>query len=439
MENFSHKFSENLNKLYPFKRPTTFAVAVSGGADSLALLVLAKKWAEEKNHKIVALTVDHGLRSESAAEAEYVAKICKQSLIEHYTLKWEHSGVTSNIQEAARAARYELLTEFCKSKDILHILTAHHADDKLENFFIRLSRGSGLMGFAEHNIHYYNSIEILRPFYNFTKDNCYQLLQRNKIKHIEDPSNDSNKYLRSELRGKMQEFFNLNNIEPHLYKQRILSSIENLSLAAKTVEQAFTDCLVNSCTIHPEGFAKINLTNYVKFSGEEKLLTLSHILTVISGQSSVPRYDSVKQLYIKIIENNTIKSTLHGCSIHLSKGSLCIFREYGKNIPEKLPLQNGAYWDNRYYFSLEEKLRDGFYIEQCSDDNFKSLSKAFKETITLPPKIIFTLPTIKSIEKLVAIPHINYYSLEGQEYKLDKILSIKFKPSFISRLTHYVF
>jgi tRNA(Ile)-lysidine synthase len=439
MENFSHKFSENLNKLYPFEHPTTFAVAVSGGADSLALLVLAKKWAEEKNHKIVALTVDHGLRSESAAEAEYVAKICKQSLIEHYTLKWQHSGVTSNIQETARAARYELLTELCNSRGILHLLTAHHVDDKIENFFIRLSRGSGLMGFAEHNIHYHNNIEILRPFYNFTKDDCFKIVAKSNIKHIEDPSNNSNKYLRSELRGKMQEFFNLSNIEPQLYKQRILSSIENLSLAAKTIEQAFIDCLVNSCTIYPEGFAEISLKNYNKFSEEEKLLTLSHILTIISGQNSVPRYDSVKQVYIKIIESNDLKSTLHGCYIHLSKGSLCIFREYGKNIPDRLPLQHGAYWDNRYFFSLEEEIGENYYIEQCTEDSFKSLSKTFKETITLPPKIIFTLPTIKSIEKIVAIPHINYYSLEGQEYKLNKILSIKFKPSFISRLTHYVF
>ena len=125
---------------------TTVAVAVSGGADSLALVLMAAEMYAVDSIKIVALTVDHGLRSTSAQEAEYVANLMKAHGIEHHILVWEGIKPQTGIEEAARAARYELMREWCLRNDVHYLMVAHHLFDQAETFLMRLQRGSGLKG-----------------------------------------------------------------------------------------------------------------------------------------------------------------------------------------------------------------------------------------------------------------------------------------------------
>jgi tRNA(Ile)-lysidine synthase len=121
------------------------AVAVSGGADSLALLLLA---ARAFPGRVVALTVDHRLRAEAAAEAKMVAEHCAAIAVPHATLRWEGPKPHGNIQAAAREARYRLMAEWCRNEGISLLLTAHHADDQAETLIMRLQRGSGIAGLA---------------------------------------------------------------------------------------------------------------------------------------------------------------------------------------------------------------------------------------------------------------------------------------------------
>jgi tRNA(Ile)-lysidine synthase len=442
MNQYLSQFTQNLLELYPFKQSAKFAIAVSGGADSLALLLLAKEWAHLKGHQLIALTVDHQLRKESADEALYVANLCKDLSIEHCILDWRHNGVSANIQEQAREARYLLLTNYCNKNDIINLLTAHHADDRLENFFIRLSRGSGLIGLSEHNISFHNNVQILRPIFNFTKEDCYRILKLQNINHVEDPSNNSDKYLRSEIREKLPNFLELKNIDAKLFKDRILSSIDNLSRASKTIEQAFLNCLTHSTTIFPEGYVRINLENFEKYMEEERLLCLSHLLTLISGTNFTPRYYSVKNLYLGLLKENKNKATLHGCVISKTKNELLIYKELGKKKSQPTLLKKDTIWDNRFLCKLNKNFPQDLYIDYASEADLKILKMMdipSKSTLKLPKPVIFTLPLIKSIEKPLAIPHINYYTAEGHQLRLHELLSIKFKPSFLSRLTHYVF
>jgi tRNA(Ile)-lysidine synthase len=121
---------------------------VSGGPDSLALAILADRWARARGGEAWALIVDHGLRPESAAEAATVGGWLAARGIPHAVLPWPGEKPTTGIQEAARAARYRLLADWCAAHGCLHLLTAHHRDDQAETYLIRHRAGSFVDGLA---------------------------------------------------------------------------------------------------------------------------------------------------------------------------------------------------------------------------------------------------------------------------------------------------
>jgi tRNA(Ile)-lysidine synthase len=124
---------------------TRLAIAVSGGPDSLGLLALAHA---ALPGRVTALTVDHGLRAGSAAEAAQVASLCAAAGIPHHVLSWPGPHPRANLQAAARAARYALMADWCQRHDVPVLLTAHHAEDQAETLLMRLARGSGLAGLS---------------------------------------------------------------------------------------------------------------------------------------------------------------------------------------------------------------------------------------------------------------------------------------------------
>ncbi|HTZ03200.1 MAG TPA: tRNA lysidine(34) synthetase TilS, partial [Xanthobacteraceae bacterium] len=125
-------------------------LAVSGGPDSTALLLLAARWAKSNRPapKLLAVTVDHGLRPEAAGEAVQVKRLARRLGVSHRTLYWRGKKPRSGVQEAARNARYRLLANAAKRTGYAHILTAHTLDDQAETVLFRLARGSGLGGLA---------------------------------------------------------------------------------------------------------------------------------------------------------------------------------------------------------------------------------------------------------------------------------------------------
>ena len=123
-------------------------LAVSGGPDSTALLVLAARWANQLKRapKLLAVTIDHGLRPEAAREAAAVKRLAQSLKVSHRTLRWRGRKPRTGLQEAARQARYELLAQAATRAGFAHILTAHTLDDQAETVLFRLARGSGLFG-----------------------------------------------------------------------------------------------------------------------------------------------------------------------------------------------------------------------------------------------------------------------------------------------------
>lgn len=173
-------------------------LAVSGGPDSLALLLLAHQWMSDR---IVVASVNHGLRPESADEAIYVAQICKDLGVRHVTLVPSET-ISGNLQSSARSARYTLLAEAAKTHVCAFIVTAHHGDDQLETLLMRLVRGSGVSGMA--GIRARNG-QIIRPLLGFSKAELEAICATAAIKPVRDPSNDNADFDRVAMRQWLAE------------------------------------------------------------------------------------------------------------------------------------------------------------------------------------------------------------------------------------------
>lgn len=180
-------------------------LAVSGGPDSVALMLLCAQWAARASHEIAVATVDHGLRADARAEAEQVGEWARSLGFAHHLSSWEGEKPQARIQERARTARYALLADCAKSIGAGAIVTAHHADDQAETILFRLTRGSGVSGLAgmapRSSAH--GPVPLLRPLLGFTKSELVEICQNAGHCFFSDPSNANDAYARARLRKLM--------------------------------------------------------------------------------------------------------------------------------------------------------------------------------------------------------------------------------------------
>ena len=153
-----------------YKKNDTFVVAVSGGSDSLALVSIIKNLIQENKYKFFFAIVDHNLRKKSGAEALSVKRLLSKYGINLTILK-NKKKIEKNIQKNAREIRYNLLEKFCKKKKAKSLIVAHHQDDQVETFLIRLSRGSGVEGLSSMNeiTTLKQGTSLIRPLLDFKK------------------------------------------------------------------------------------------------------------------------------------------------------------------------------------------------------------------------------------------------------------------------------
>src|SRR5438876_4631205 len=195
------ELADALDRIGGFEARPVIAVAVSGGPDSMALAILADRWARQRGGQAWALTVDHRLRPESAAEAQAVAEWLIARAIAHEVLVWADPKPAGGIQEAARAARYRLLTMWCRDRVCLHLLTAHHREDQAETHLIRRRAGSGIDGLAGMSaVREMPGLRLVRPLLQVPKARLLALLAAERQPFLSDPSNQNPAFERSRLR-----------------------------------------------------------------------------------------------------------------------------------------------------------------------------------------------------------------------------------------------
>lgn len=186
------RFRNDLERLVPAP-DALLGVAVSGGPDSLALLLLCHAAYPART---IAATVDHQLRPESAEESRHVGTICASLGVPH-TILSPSRPIAGSLQSAARAARYALLEDWATLKGVLAILTAHHADDQAETLLMRLNRGAGIGGLA--GVRAVNG-RIMRPLLHWRRDELAELVSISGLTPVCDPSNDDEGFDRVRIR-----------------------------------------------------------------------------------------------------------------------------------------------------------------------------------------------------------------------------------------------
>ncbi len=185
-------------------------IAVSGGPDSTALLLLAARWArrQKRRPKLVAVTVDHGLRPQAAAEATAVKRLAHHLGVAHTTLRWRDKKPKSGLQNAARVARYGLLARAATRAGYAHIMTAHTLDDQAETVLFRLARGSGITGLAGMATASLlpvggHEIFLVRPLLHIPKSRLIATVKAAGTAYAEDLSNSDPRFTRARLRALM--------------------------------------------------------------------------------------------------------------------------------------------------------------------------------------------------------------------------------------------
>jgi len=200
---------QRLARLFqPFESMTSLLLAVSGGPDSVALMLLAEHWRRDRESigapapLLHVACVDHGLRPDSALEAEDVGKWAQRLGLLHHVLRWGGEKPKTRLQERAREARYALLIAHAKRIGAEGLVTAHHADDQAETILFRLLRGSGLRGLRGMEAsRQRNGLPHFRPLLDLTKADLLAVCVHEHHPFVRDPSNTDTRFARARLRG----------------------------------------------------------------------------------------------------------------------------------------------------------------------------------------------------------------------------------------------
>ncbi|MBI2233904.1 MAG: tRNA lysidine(34) synthetase TilS [Micavibrio aeruginosavorus] len=323
MEDFSRLFK---------KTPAAIAVAVSGGPDSMALLHMLSIYfaAQKKKPQIHALTVDHGLRPESAAEARQVgAWVADWPLITHHILPWKGRKPGSAIQERARAKRYELMAAYCAGLGIRHLFLAHHRTDQAETFLFRLAKGSGLdgLGGMATQAPYPGDagFSLMRPLLARSKADLEAYCAAHDIPFIRDSSNQNRDYARVRLRQSLPV------LEAEgLSEKRLAATAARLQRARQALDFYAAKIRRTAVTMGRDR-AAIRLSSLRAAPEDIRLRVVRQVLADLGADGYGPRLERLEtllgEMFADIAQAKTF--TLGGFvfSINRKDGALLIRRE----------------------------------------------------------------------------------------------------------------
>ncbi|MBI1276400.1 tRNA lysidine(34) synthetase TilS [bacterium] len=407
------RFDASLRAIGGFESPPRIAVAVSGGPDSTALALLAHAWTQERGGHVIALTVDHGLRIESADEARQIHGWMEARGIPHHVLAWQGDKPASNIQEAAREARYRLMEAFCREHNIPHLLTGHQRDDQTESFWLRLARGSGALGLAcMPAVHYLKHARVVRPLLGMEKNALQAWLQEQGQGWIEDPSNQSDRYNRSKLR-KLQPWL----AEQGFTAARLAATIESLGDAREILEQHRAQAAVHSIRYHPGGFATLHMPAWEGLNRSVAVQLLMRLAMVIGGQDTPPRYEDAARLHARMRQQES--STLHGMQAtwHESAGTWLFLREASRQ-QGAVAIGEGVVWDGRVEARPVTPEHRHWQIGPATTEAIKHARES-KDWQRHPWRaygnaVLASLPCVIDLEGRQLLPHISTHGITSE-------------------------
>ena len=316
------------------------AVGVSGGADSLALLFLLADWAAKAQEQPpIVLTVDHGLQRDSKAVAESVAARAKARGLSTHILRWRGRKPQTDIERAARDARYRLMGEWCRANGIGCLFVAHSLEDQAETFLLRLMRGSGVDGLAAMGpvgpcpARGCEDVRLARPFLAIPRSKLRGFLANQDESWFEDEMNTDKRFARARLRADWPALQDMG-----FSADRIAAAARHLARARAALDRDTRELLVRAT--RTKARTVLLDTNVIAASSEEiSLRAVAQVLMQVSGRVYRPRFDRLERL-VAAIRSHSLKGgrTLHGCCIRpapkrfacFGAGTLSVTREAGR-------------------------------------------------------------------------------------------------------------
>ncbi len=423
------EFARFMARLGPFEPRPELGVAVSGGPDSLALCLLARRWAADRAGRAVAFTVDHRLRPDSAAEARTVGAWLAAHGIPHRVLVWEAPPAAGPIQAAARTARYRLLETACAGHGILHLLLGHTLDDQAETLLLRLARGSGVDGLAAMaRLRESAGLRVLRPLLGVPKARLRATCAAAGQTWIEDPSNASDRFARSRLRRAALAGLAAEGLTP----ERLADAARRAGRAREALELATAERLGRAAALYPEGHVLADRAALLAPPVELALRALARCLITVGGGLYPPRLERLERLHAALTADHGggAGRTLAGCLI-LPRGAggrrLLICRE-PRAAAECLPAAPGAalWWDGRFRVAIPRTLAEpagpGLEVRRLGGAGPAALAGAFAPAAVLP-----ALPGVWAGEELRAVPQIDARRTTVTSASIA-VMSVSFEP-----------
>ncbi|ABD44830.1 tRNA(Ile)-lysidine synthetase [Ehrlichia chaffeensis str. Liberty] len=373
-----------------------FAIAVSGGIDSMTLLHLSARYCN-KNTPIV-LTVNHGLRPEAAQEALFVFQHSQNLNLKCHILNWHGKLPESNIQSSARRIRYKLLLQWCNENRIKYLMVAHQKNDQAETIMIRLERGSGLDGLAGMQEYtYLNGICILRPLLSASRTELLQYANKNNITWINDTSNNNKKYKRTLYRNMLEITDN-----PEVLINRLYTASEHIKRSLNCILH-YVRLATDQCLEFTNlGHINIKLDIFLTLPEEISIRLLTYSIMSIGQQKYKPRYSKLSNIFSKIKNNkHKIAQTLCGCKITTNHNNIISITREVSAIQE-LTINSATNivieWDNRFKISIVNSNADNVTVSSLNNNYIpEELKKLHREAVRC-------LPILKHKNKIVAYP-----------------------------------
>ncbi len=369
------RFSQNITRF------TSFALAVSGGADSICMTLLC----HQLGLKPIVLIVDHKLRHESSLEALYVKDYIEKTFnFQVQILTWDRDIlITSNIQSKARDARYKLLINECRTLGIKRLYTAHHKNDQAETVLMNIMRGTGIDGLVGiRELINIDGIEIMRPMLSFTREEIESHLNLHNITWVNDPSNESTEYERVKIRKLMKVISNsdLVNAEHIISRLNLLS---NNAMRAQTFIDRYVEKKIREiCNVWHLNVVTIEVDLLLLEDEEVILRILRNILKAVGLQKYSVRMQSIMRLYSDISKvNSTLCTTLGGCYIwNGRKSNRCflVFAKENLNCHKKIPKNQLNSLELAFYHGKPEYMiynHDVYYKAQKMVENIPKARK----------------------------------------------------------------
>lgn len=386
-------------------------LAVSGGADSMALMLLISRWAAGRAEapKIVVATVDHGLRGEARAEAAWVVGEARALGFDAHLLTWSGDKPRTGIQDAARIARYRLMSDLALALELqtVAIVTAHTEDDQAETLLMRLARGSGLDGLAAmaplRVAEEVSSQTVLaRPLLGISGARLRAILRAAGRTWIEDPSNDADRFERVRVRKARARL-----AEIGLDNDKIALSARRLARAKDALEACVDDLQrVAGVDVHGGAFASFDAAAWSAAAEELRLRLLGRLITAFGGQAEPLNLAKLEALVRRMSESGFEGATLGGAVVGRHGDAIHVQREGGRAPLPVIQLDPGAaaIWDRRFRVALAPGSAQAVEVRALGANAFAQLRRELDLGSSLPSSAAATLPAFWRRGELLFAP-----------------------------------